>query len=50
MADGSGYQHTQKSMEIDFLCDLGVRIKQKEEKPYTEHMKTDDQTNTDVDY
>ena len=31
-------------------ADLGVRIKQKEEKPYTEHMKTDDQTNTDVDY
>ena len=20
MADGSGYQHTQKSMEVDFLC------------------------------
>lgn len=29
---------------------LGVRIKQKEEKPYTDRLKTDDQVNTDLDY
>lgn len=32
------------------FANLGVRIEQKEEKPYADVMKTDDQTNTDVDY
>ena len=43
MADGSGYQHTQKSMEVDFLyADTRCADQAgKEEKPYTEHrMKT----------